>query len=128
MTIQLLRQASSSLLLGILLGVSLSPVAAGLLVCTAGIAPDCCRDTGSAPPSSSERGPTARASCDCCVTLDAIPSDLSVSPQKSFLDSMARSANFDDGVILPPGLVARAMANSSGETGLLSPRSLTLRI
>ena len=129
MNIQLVRQVSLSLLLGVLLGVSLSPVATGLLVCTAGIAPDCCHDAGGTPPGSSgERGPTASASCNCCVTLDAIPSGLDASLQKYLLDAMARSADFDDRVILSPVLVAHAMANSSGETGLLAPRSLSLRI
>src|SRR5262245_48232092 len=128
MNIQRLRKASSILVLGILIGVSLSPAAAGLLVCTAGIAPHCCRDAEGAHPSSSDgRGPSASPSCGCCLVLDA-PSALDASLQKSLLDSMAGSADLDEGVILSSEPIARAMAGISRETGPSASRSPTLRI
>jgi hypothetical protein len=124
-----LRKASIALLVGMLAGGALSPLLAGLLVCTDGSRPDCCPGVDpQAAPTTGGRGATLGERCDCCVEIEAFPPTLVDSAQKRLYDAQGALASVATLVAPPPAPIALQSTDDARDNSPSSVRSAVLRL
>ena len=118
----------SIFLLGILLAGH--PVSGEMLVCRDGSAPRCCHSVGNPHPSVPRDGTLLLdgAQCTCCVTVDAIPSIASSSPQKSFVNLLSGVAGLQNVIAPPATYLRRPVVAARDHPGLSSLRAVILLI
>jgi hypothetical protein len=120
----------SILLVGSVLVGYLSPAAAAALLCIGeGTAEDCCRRSEAVPTSRPADGARALAGegCDCCITVDALPSLVGASPSKAPPDLMDAAA-FSNVVLPSSTRVPRAMGGERDDLRLSTLRTIVLLI
>src|SRR5262245_27842432 len=70
--------------------------------CRNGAAAWCCPESPSAPASSTAQEPQARGlDCECCVTVDALPSDRSAPTARPLVESLALALLPDSTTLAP---------------------------
>jgi len=115
----------------LLAGVVLAADPSGRLVCIGdGTAPHCCRDSEDARqarPAEAEQT-LAGAECECCITVDAIPSIAGGTSYKASLDVVVGPAHLRN-VVLPSGTpLPRAASGDGGDPRLSSLRTIVLLV
>ena len=100
-------------------------------VCRNGAAAWCCPDSSSVPASTGPQDALARGlDCECCVTVDALPSDRSTPTSRPLVEALAFAVLPDSAAVAPrvPRANAPAQAHGVGDSLLASIRTVVLLV